>query len=499
MPLAIPVLPRRLAIACLAGLLAWACGSKEEAAPAGPATDEAPEATDLPSDIAPYMKAWTGDLDGMLERRAVRILTVRNPVLYYVDKGREIGATYEAAQAFEAYVNKAAGNPKQKIYVLLMPVRHDELLPRLLAGEGDIAAAALTITPERKAQVDFSNPFMRDISEIVVTGPSARPVASLDDLSGLEIYVRKSSSYAQHLAALNADLTKRGLAPAIIKPADEVLEDGDILEMVGAGLVPATVIDSWVAELYSGVLPGLTLHPEVALNRGGEIGWAFRKGSPKLTEAINAFAKTHQQGTKAGNVLLGKYIKSDKFVRNARNEQDIARFQQMRELFRKYSDQYGFESLLMAAQGYQESTLDQTKRSHVGAIGVMQVMPTTARDKSVNIPDVDKLESNIHAGIKYNRWIADNYFNDPGIDPLNKALFVFASYNAGPNRIARLRDVAAKEGLDPNKWFGNVEVVVARKVGREPVQYVANIYKYYLAYEMIAEVKEAREAAKAGD
>ena len=511
MSLAIPVPPRRLAIACLAGLLASACGGKEEADPAGPSAstpataaatpeagvaDEAPEATDLPTDIAPFLQPWKGDFDGMVERRLVRILTVLNPVLYYVDKGREVGITFEMAKAFEAHVNKAAGNPKQKIYVLLMPVRHDELIPRLLAGEGDIAAASLTITPERKAQVDFSTPLARDIAEIVVTGPSSPPVTSLDDLSGLEIYVRASSSYAQHLGALNADLARKGRPPAIIRPADEALEDGDILEMVGAGLVPATVIDSWVAELYSGVLPGLTLHPDLALSRGGEIGWAFRQGSPRLAEAIDAFAKTHRQGPTAGNVLLGKYIKSDRFVRNARSEQDVERFRQMRDLFRKYSDQYGFEWLLMAAQGYQESTLDQKKRSHVGAIGVMQVMPTTARDPSVGIPDIENLESNIHAGIKYNRWVADRYFNDPGIDPVNKALFVFASYNAGPNRIARLREVAAKEGLDPNKWFGNVEVVVARKVGREPVQYVANIYKYYLAYRMMTEAKEQTEAAR---
>jgi membrane-bound lytic murein transglycosylase MltF len=461
------------------------------------AAEEAPEATELPSDIAPFMQPWKGDLDGMIERRLVRILTVRNPVLYYVDKGREIGVTYEIAKAFEEQINKAAGNPKLKLHVLLMPVRYDELIPRLLAGEGDIAAAALTITPERQALVDFSPPVLKDVAEIVVTGPSAKPVASLDDLSGLELFVRESSSYAQHIRKLNEDLKARGLAPAVIRPADEMLEDGDLLEMVGAGLVPATVTDTWVADLYAGLLPGLTLHRDVRLSSGGAIGWAFRKDSPKLAAALATLAESHQQGTKAGNILLAKYIKSDKFVRNARNVQDVARFREMRDLFRKYSDQYDFEWLLMAAQAYQESTLDQKKRSQVGAIGVMQVMPTTARDPAVGIPNIEDLESNIHAGIKYNRWVADNYFNDPGIDRINKALFVFASYNAGPNRIARLRQEAAKQGLDPNKWFGNVELVVQRKVGREPVQYVANIYKYYLAYRMMTEAKEQSESAKA--
>jgi len=234
------------------------------------------------------------------------------------------------------------------------------------------------------------------------------------------------------------------------------------------------------------------LHEDIAVNSGGRIGWAFRKNSPQLSAAVNAFAKTHRQGTLAGNVLINKYLKTTKWVKNARGAVDIERFRGMVDLFRKYADQYEFDWLLMAAQGYQESGLDQAKRSPVGAVGVMQVMPETARDRSVGIPDIEKLESNIHAGIKYNRWLADNYFNEPGIDGNNRALFAFASYNAGPNRIARLRKEAAELGLDPNKWFNNVEVVVARRVGREPVQYVSNIYKYYLVYRMLADQAGAR-------
>jgi membrane-bound lytic murein transglycosylase MltF len=163
--------------------------------------------------------------------------------------------------------------------------------------------------------------------------------------------------------------------------------------------------------------------------------------------------KTHGRGTLAGNVVLGKYLKTTKWIKNARSEEDRKRFLSMAEFFKKYSDRYRFDFLLMAAQGYQESGLDQQKRSHVGAIGVMQVMPTTARDKSVGIPDIDKLESNIHAGIKYNRWIADNFFGDEGISPLNRQLFAFASYNAGPGKVASLRREAKAEGLDPDVWF----------------------------------------------
>jgi membrane-bound lytic murein transglycosylase MltF len=244
------------------------------------------------------------------------------------------------------------------------------------------------------------------------------------------------------------------------------------------------------------VFPALKPHPEVAIATGGDIAWAFRKGSPQLAEAVNAFASTQKQGTLAGNVLINKYLKSTKWVKNARSDEDIARFRAMVDLFQKYSSQYEFDWLLMAAQGYQESGLDQSKRSHVGAIGVMQVMPATARDKAVNIPDIENLESNIHAGIKYNRWVVDNFYNDEGMRPVDRQLFAFASYNAGPGRVARLRKEAEEQGLDPNRWFNHVELIAAKRIGRETVQYVANIYKYYLAYQMVMRLDEKRDKAK---
>jgi membrane-bound lytic murein transglycosylase MltF len=355
------------------------------------------------------------------------------------------------------------------------------------------------VTPDRQKQVDFSDPLGSDVSEIVVTGPAGPEIAGIDDLSGKEVHVRASSSYAEHLKSLNQRFASEGKAPVQVVDADEVLEDGDLLEMVAAGLIPATVADSFMVDLWAKVFPALKPHPEATLATGGDIAWAFRKGSPKLAEAVNAFVKTQKQGTAAGNILINKYLKNTKWVKNARSDEDIARFRSMIDLFRKYSDQYRFDWLLMAAQGYQESGLDQSKRSHVGAIGVMQVMPDTAKDKAVNIPDIEKLESNIHAGIKYNRWVVDNFYNDEGMNPIDRQLFAFASYNAGPGRVTRLRKEAAEQGLDPNKWFNNVELVAAKRIGRETVQYVSNIYKYYLAYQLVMRQMELRNEAKTSE
>ncbi|MGH9323738.1 MAG: transglycosylase SLT domain-containing protein [Vicinamibacteria bacterium] len=459
-------------------------------------TKPAPEPAPFPAGVAPFVEPWKGDFDGMVERRLVRILTVQSPVQYFVDRGRELGATYESAKAFETELNEKLGSGHVKVHVLLMPVARDELIPRLLAGQGDIAAAALTVTPERLQQVDFSDPLGEGISEIAVTGPGIGDMASVEDLSGKEIHVRASSSYAEHMKLLNQRFAAEGKAPVQIVPADELLEDGDILEMVAAGLIPATVADSFIVDLWVKVFPDLKPHSNVAVASGNDIAWAFRKESPRLAEAVNAFVKTQKQGTLAGNVLINKYLKSTQWVKNARSDEDIARFRSMIDLFKKYSGQYEFDWLLMAAQGYQESGLDQSKRSHVGAIGVMQVMPATARDKAVSIPDIENLESNIHAGIKYNRWVVDNFYDDEGMRPVDRSLFAFASYNAGPGRVARLRKEAVEQGLDPNRWFNHVELIAAKRIGRETVQYVSNIYKYYLAYQMVIQQDELRRKAK---
>jgi membrane-bound lytic murein transglycosylase MltF len=456
--------------------------------------EPAPEATPLPEGVE-ALKPFKGDLDGMVKRRVVRVLTVQSPIFYFVDRGREVGIVYENVKALEKELNQGLGNKVVTVHAIVIPVPRDQLIPRLLAGEGDIAAAALTITPERSTRVDFTTPTATGIQEVVVTGPGVPPVAALDELAGQEVYLRESSSYAEHVRALNKRLSAEGKEPVEIVAAPEILEDGDILEMVNAGLAPRAIVDKFMFDFYAQIFPGL--RQGAALGEPGDVAWAFRKDSPQLAKALNKFVAGHREGTLAGNVLLNKYLKTTKWVKNARSEADRKRFVAMTEFFRKYSSRYDFDYLLMAAQGYQESGLDQAKRSPVGAIGVMQVMPGTARDKSVGIPDIDQLESNIHAGIKYNRWIADNFFKDPAIKRLDRQLFAFASYNAGPGRVASLRKEAKARGLDPNVWFNNVELMAAKRIGRETVTYVANIYKYYLAYQMMTRTSQARAAAKA--
>jgi membrane-bound lytic murein transglycosylase MltF len=216
---------------------------------------------------------------------------------------------------------------------------------------------------------------------------------------------------------------------------------------------------------------------------GNDIAFAFRKGSPKLAATLNPFMEKNRVGTSFGNQQLTKYLKSVQWVEGATDPKEIDKFHRLAEFFRKYSDQYSIDWLLMMAQGYQESRLDQQAKSSVGAVGVMQIMPATGKD--LDVGDIRREEENIHGGVKYIRFMIDQYYAKEPMTELNKGLFAFAAYNAGPGRISQLRKEAAEKGLDPNVWFDNVERVAAQRMGRETVQYVSNIYKYYIAYSLV--------------
>jgi len=430
---------------------------------------------------------WKGDFNAMVERRLIRALVVYSKTYYFADGMVQRGATYDAFELFEDWVNKEAGTGNLKVHVLMIPVSRDRLLPALNEGLGDIAAAGLTITPGRKEEVDFSNPFMSNVSEIVVTGPSAPALKVIDDLAGQEVYVRPSSSYYESLLELNRSFEQTGKPSMKLTPAEEYLEDEDLLEMVDTGLIGTIVVDQHKAEFWDQVYEQITLHPEIAVRQHGAIGWAFRKDSPELAAVVNRFVAKHKQGTLMGNIILNRYLKDSKRIKNALADDDRSRFRQTVGFFEKYAPMYGFETLMVVAQGYQESGLDQSRVSHRGAVGIMQLLPSTAADKSVGIADISDPENNVHAGIKYMNWINETYFDDDQVDATNKALFAFASYNAGPNRIRRLRAKAAERGLDPNVWFRNVEIIASEEIGRETVDYVSNIYKYYAAYRLLIE------------
>jgi membrane-bound lytic murein transglycosylase MltF len=497
--------------------VAGACSSPRPSSPSPSAADTAPpppagsaamsrqDAGDLPPVASPYdalppesravfERPFTGDLDRMLERRLLRAGVVYNRTQYFVDKGVQRGLSYDAITLFEQQLNTRLRTGLLKVHVAIIPVSRDQLFPALRDGRVDFVAAAVTITPERRAIADFSLPTRVGVSEVVVTGPDHPPLASPDDLSGREVFVRRSSSYNESLRRLNASLSARGMAAVTIRDLPEPLEDDDALEMINAGLITVTVVDDFVVEFWRQVFPRLQVHPAAAVRTAGEIAIGVRKDNPQLLQALNVWIKEYGPRSAFGNIMERRYLANADYVKNATDEAERKKLQALVSLFETYGARYGVDHLLMAAQGYQESRLDHSARSRVGAIGVMQVMPATGRD--LRVGDIRQLEPNIHAGIKYFRFMMDEYYANEPMDDLNKGLLTLASYNAGPGRMRQLRAETARRGLNPNVWFGNVERIVSERIGRETVQYVSNIYKYYVAYRLLLARTEARERAK---
>lgn len=442
-------------------------------------------------------KPWTGDLDEMIERGEIRVLTTFNLGFYFIDQGRPRGVVIEMIELFEKFVKKKLGAPAKNLKIIIIPVRRDQLLPFLVEGYGDIVAAQLRITPKRLKTVDFAEPFTNQNREYVITGPASPGISSLEDLAGKKIIVRKDSSYFESLTKLNIRFRKERKPLIKISPADPRLETEDILQMVQAGLLPMTVADDFLTRLWTRVFDQLYTNENLVISYKGQIAQPIRKNSPRLKALIDEFTANFKYGMNVPNIIIKRYRDNTHWVRPALEREPFHRLQEIEGLFKKYGNQYGFDWLLLASFAFQESGFNQKARSSAGAVGVMQVLPKTAADPNVGIRNIHILENNIHAGTKYLGFIRDRYFSDSDLDSFQQMLFTMAGYNAGPNRINRLRKEAVRHDLDPNRWFNNVELVVSAEVGREPVQYVGNIYKYYAAYKRaFAELEEREKAIK---
>ena len=439
---------------------------------------------------------WMGDYPAMVKRRMIRVLVPPSKTFFFLDKGRKRGLTIDNLMAFEKYINEQLKSKHMQVKVVVIPTSRKHLLRDLESGYGDIAAGNLTITHARKEHVDFTNPLLTGVSEIIVSNSNDPQFKNVFELSGKEVYVRPSSSYYESLLKLNETLLGLGKKPVSLVTVDEYLEDEDLLEMLDVGLIPMIVIDSHKGKFWDTIFPNIRLQPRIKLRVNGQIGMAVRKDTPQLLKVLNDFVQKNKKGTLTGNMLYRRYLEENEYVKNNLSDAAKNKYQQTVQLFKQYAGRYDFPYLMLVALAFQESGLDHKKRSRAGAVGIMQVLPSTAADKNVGIQNINQLENNIHAGTKYLNFMKKRYFSDGSLDELNSDLFTMAAYNAGPARVARLRKQAAKQGFDPNVWFNNVEAIAAMQIGRETVQYVGNIYKYYVVYKHIVKQEQVKTIGK---
>ncbi|MDA0129716.1 lytic transglycosylase F [Vibrio sp. MarTm2] len=446
--------------------------------------------------LSPLQKEpYLGDLPALEKKGVIRVLVAADLGFYYIEDGRPKGILAELLYHFEKQLKQRSSYFNLQI----IPVHRDELIPSLVQGYGDLIVANLTITPARLNSIDFSLPVLKGVKELLVTDQSVASIENIEQLSGKEVWVRASSSYFESLQQLNLQLDSLGLPPVTVRFVEETLQDLELVELVNQGHISATILDSHKTELWLKIMDNIQVHDLVPLRINGEIAWAMRKNSPQLQTFVNQYLKTSRSGTLLGNVIYSKYLDNTQWLRKILNPNHINRLEALSGIFSLYSDQYDFDPMMISAQGFQESGLDQSKVSHKGAVGVMQVLPSTAKDPNVNIPDIYKVDNNIHAGVKYMRFLKDRYFSDDKISPDNQVYFALAAYNAGPANIRRVRRLASQQGYDPNKWFKNVEIMARRHIGREPVHYVANINRYFVIYKQLEALKTLRENQSASN
>lgn len=430
---------------------------------------------------------YSGRLDTIIARRRLRVLVPYSQTTYYIDGVERKGLAYEAMIQFERYLNQHLGKSIQPphIQMVFIPLTRDQLIPSLLAGYGDLIAANLTITPSRSAELLFTEPIYSGAREILVTGTQTPPLDTLADLAGRALHVRTGSSFFEHVLEWNNIFAIQGLDTIQIVELEEKLEDETVLELIDAQLIPMTIMEENKARFWSQALDSVQLHPAVAIDEDGEIAWAVQPESYALKEVLDGFIEDNRKGTLMGNILFNRYLKNEQRLQGLLEQKGLDRFYQLQEHFMHFGAEYQLPWMMLAALAYQESHFNQSLRSRAGAVGIMQVLPTTARDPIINIPNIHQEKENIHAGTKFLRFVIDQYFTSTEIDSLNAGLFGLAAYNAGPHRIRQLQKMAAAQGLNPNVWFNNVELMAAREIGRETVQYVSNIYKYYSSYRYL--------------
>ena len=448
----------------------------------------------------PKTRAWTGDLAAIQKRHSLRILVPYSKTLFFINHGQHLGVVAEFGRALEEAINARHKPGELRLHVTFLPTARDQLFDRLNRGYGDIIAGNLTVTPESQRIAEFTAPWLTSVREIVVTGPTAPSLKTIEDLSGHEVHVRLSSHYAEHLAALNTLLVAKGLKPVTIVAIDDNLEDEDLIEMVNAGLLPFAIIDDHIARIWTRIFPKIVPRTDLAIFEGGTVAWAVRKDSPELKALLDAFFTSHQMGTSFGSTISRRYFSEKQSVKNALDQQEAEKFIALMDIFRRYGAQYNFDYLMIAAQAYQESKLDQSRHGAGGAVGLMQIKAATAAAQPIGITGIERDPSrNVQAGCAYLRYLADTYLSDPAIDPVNRTLMSLVAYNAGPGQLKKFRAAARLAGLNPNIWFNNVELGAAQEAGLNPVQYVRNIYMYYISYklaiERLAATKKARSDA----
>ncbi len=420
---------------------------------------------------------YHADLAAIKKRRVIRVLTQNHPATYFVWRGELLGFEYDLVREFAR---------RQGLRVeIIVPPTWGDMIPWLEQGRGDLIAASMTVTEERKGKkIRFSRPY-NHVREVVVTRANDR-IGSVADLEGRTVVVSPATSYWQSLSRL-----RREGAQFALEPAPAGVTTDELIDKVARSEYDLTVADSHLLDI------ALTWRDDVKaafpLTDPRPHAWAVTPDKAELLEAINAYLESIERST-FYNLTYRKYFENPHAIRQHVEHRALrsGQFSPYDEIVRRYAQRYGFDWRLIVAQMYQESRFDANARSWAGAQGLLQVLPRTARE--LGLPDLKDPATGIHAGVKYNAWLRDRFTGE--ISKSEAVWFGLAAYNAGYGHVSDARQLAAQIGLDRDRWFGHVERAMLllskpeyhRRVrfgyvqGQQPVRYVHEIKARYDAY-----------------
>jgi membrane-bound lytic murein transglycosylase MltF len=438
----------RIAIAVLCLAAAIACGGGPQATtPPVLLIDDAVSAGLLRARaIRTDDFAWSGP------RSVIRALVPLSRSYFYIDRTDESGLAYDAMRALALGLRAPGPGRSGRPTVVIIPTRHDRMLSALVDGAGDIALGSIAVTGHRNEQAVFSLPTISRIEDVIVTGPTAPKLSSIDDLSGQAIYVRPSSSAFEAVGALNQKLVQAGRPPARVVAVDDLFEDDDLLQLVDAGILPTTVVKDYAAEAMAKVFDRVVVRADLVIATGVSTVIAIRKDAPLLHQIIDDFVDGHKAGSTFGDALLAKHVGDVVRLASPAAAPALQRFRRLSPQLQKDGSEFAVDWQLIAAQQFEESGLGAS-------------------------------DAQVRASAQALRAAIDKDYRDAAINPLNQVLFALAAHQAGDAAVAGWRRAAASAGLDPNVWFYNVEIISAHQAGRKTVDYVSNIYKYYTAYK----------------
>ncbi len=434
---------------------------------------------------------YLGTLKEIKKRRFLRVLTTQNSFDYYLYKGRQKGFQYEMMKSFVHNLNKKFGYNNKKVRPIrfeMIPVDRSELFSLLNSGYGDLVASSFIEDERQSGDVAVSRGF-GEVKKVLVSSEGMEfELNTIEDLSGLTIHVPANSSQFHSLHKINSKLVVANKDLINVIPVHEKLGQLELLELVSMGRFEFAVIDIQVAQLAKQVFSDFKIYDELELAPQSKIRWAVNPKNHSLMVQLNQFLVKSRASKILQRLIYRSYFRDLKKIRTEYFSKETQRISKYDEFFKKYGKKYSWDWRLLSALAYQESRFRQNIQNRWKATGIMQIKPFVAKEPYVNIPDIKgptNFENNIHAGVKYLSWLKRVFFSSPDIDDKNSIRLSMAAYNAGIGRLRRAQAYAKKQGLDPNKWFGNVEVALLKMGYIEPVNYVSEINKRYLSYALM--------------